>query len=507
MKKVLSVEQIREADAYTIKNEPVASIDLMERASMKCVKWLEAYMDRIYAFYIFCGPGNNGGDGLAIARLLAEKGFEVKVVIPEITENYSLDFKINHDRLVQQQKCEIISLKSLDNFPDIPENHIIIDAIFGSGLSKPVSGLAAELINEINKLACITIAIDIPSGLFADRSSVIEKASIIQADYTLSFQSSKLAFFMPENDRFVGKWEILSIGLNEKYIDEVKVKDYLIKKNDCRKIYKKRTKFSHKGNYGHALLVAGSLGKMGAAVLASKACLRSGVGLLTSHIPQVGNDVLQTAVPEAMISLGRFENSFSNVPDLNNYSAIGAGPGIGTEEQTRNALKVLIQNTHVPMVFDADALNILAENKTWLAFLPKGCVITPHPKEFERLAGKSTNDFERVALAKEFAVKHDLVVVLKGAYTQIVTPLGDCFFNCTGNPGMATAGSGDVLTGIILSLMAQGYTGVHAALIGVYVHGLAGDKAAKKSGETSLIASDIIENLGKAFKEIEIKKV
>ncbi|PKP33659.1 MAG: bifunctional ADP-dependent NAD(P)H-hydrate dehydratase/NAD(P)H-hydrate epimerase [Bacteroidetes bacterium HGW-Bacteroidetes-17] len=507
MKKVLSVEQIREADAYTIKNEPVASVDLMERASMKCVKWLEAYQDRIYSFYIFCGPGNNGGDGLAIARLLSEKGFEVKVVIPQISKKYSADFKINHDRLIQQKKCEIVNLKSLADFPEISENHIIIDAIFGSGLSKPVSGLAAELIDKINKLDGITIAIDIPSGMFADQSSVIEKAPIIQADYTLSFQFPKLAFFMSENDIYVGKWEILSIGLSEKFMDEVQVKDYLIKKSDCIKVYRKRAKFSHKGNYGHALLVAGSLGKMGAAVLASKACLRSGVGLLTSHIPQVGNDILQTAVPESMLSLGRFENYFSDVPDLRFYSAIGVGPGIGMEEQTRNALKVLIQNAHVPMVFDADALNILAENKTWLAFLPKGCVITPHPKEFERLAGKSTNDFERVALAKVFAVKHNLVVVLKGAYTQIVTPSGECFFNSTGNPGMATAGSGDVLTGIILSLMAQGYSSVHAALIGVYVHGLAGDQAAKKMSEASIIASDIIENLGKAFKKIEIKKV
>jgi len=507
MKKVLSVEQIREADAYTIKNEPIASVDLMERASMKCVKWLEAYMDRVYPFCVFCGPGNNGGDGLAIARLLAEKGFEVMVVVPQISEKYSVDFKINHERLIQQKKCEILSLKSLKDLPEISKDHIIIDAIFGSGLSKPVSGLAAELIDNINKLACIKIAIDIPSGLFADQSSVIEKASIIQADYTLSFQFPKHAFFMAENDRYVGKWEVLSIGLNEDYIDKITVKDYLIKKNDCGEIYRKRTKFSHKGNYGHALLVAGSLGKIGAAVLATKACLRSGVGLLTSHVPQIGNAILQTAVPEAMLSLGRFENYFSDLPDLSNYSAIGVGPGIGMEEQTQNALKVLIQNSHVSIVFDADAINILAEHKTWLAFLPKDCVITPHPKEFERLAGKSANDFERAALARAFAVKHNLVVVLKGACTQIATPLGYCFFNSTGNPGMATAGSGDVLTGIILSLMAQGYSGTHAAIIGVYVHGLAGDLAAKKSGETALIASDIVEKLGKAFKKIETKKV
>lgn len=503
MKKILSVDQIRKADAFTIENEPIPSIDLMERASNQCVRWIQKHLDQQTDFYIFCGPGNNGGDGLAVSRLLHEAGFKVIPVIVAFTDKYSTDFIINRDRLLKNS-VDCIELKSIENFPEIDKESVVIDAIFGSGLSKPVGGFAAEVIGAINQLNNITIAIDIPSGLFADQSSQNKTAQIIRADYTLSFQLPKYAFLMPENDPYVGKWQILPIGLSDQFIDDIVVRNYLLEKSDCSGVYQKRTKFSHKGNYGHALLIAGGLGKMGASILASRACLRSGVGLLTAHVPLQGIEILQTAVPEAMLDLGRFENYFSNVPDLKGYTSIGVGPGIGLQEQTRNALKLLIQNSTIPMVLDADALNILAENKTWLSFLPKGSVITPHPKEFERLTEKASNDFERAAFAKDFAVKFGLVVVLKGAHTQIATPLGECFFNSTGNPGMATAGSGDVLTGIILGLMAQGYSGVHAAMIGVYVHGLAGDLAVKKTGHTALIASDIIAKLGKAFKKIEV---
>ena len=380
MKKILSVEQTREADAYTIKNEPIASIDLMERASLKCVEWVEKHLPGQSDVYVFCGPGNNGGDGLAIARLLIEREYKVKVVVLHFTDKFSADFTINYNRLFEKDGCEILDLRSITEFPTISEDCFVVDAIFGSGLSKPVTGFAADVIDEINRLACITIAIDIPSGLYADQASVEKKTSIIQADYTLSFQFPKLAFLFAENDKYIGRWEVLPIGLIQACIDEVRVSNYLIYKKDCKNIFKKRYKFSHKGNFGHALLVSGSLGKMGAAVLASKACLKAGVGLLTTHIPQIGNDILQTAVPEAMLSLGRFENYFSDVPNLATYSAIGVGPGIGMQEQTQNALKVLIQNSLVPIIFDADALNILAENKTWLSFLPKGCIITPAPK-------------------------------------------------------------------------------------------------------------------------------
>lgn len=506
MKKIFPVEKIREADAFTIKNEPVTSIDLMERASMQCVNWLINNIQKPSEIYVFCGPGNNGGDGLAIARLLLDRGYAVNPVILKFSDRFSPDFSVNLKRLKDQSKCKIVQLKEGDKFPKISKNTLVVDAVFGSGLSKPISGFVAEIIQKINELNCLKVAIDIPSGLFADKSSQVQKNTIIQADHTLSFQFPKLAFLMSENDAFVGRWEILPIGLSPDFIAATKAQNYVISESDCRDVFKQRGKFSHKGNYGHALLIAGGLGKMGAAVLASSACLRAGVGLLTTHVPKVGTDVLQTSVPEAMLSLGRFENYFSNVPDLAPYSAVGVGPGIGMQEQTQNALKVLIQEAKTPIVFDADALNILAENKTWLAFLPKGCIITPHPKEFERLAGKADHDIERAAMAKAFAIKHGLVVVLKGAHTQIVTPRGDCFFNSSGNPGMATAGSGDTLTGIILGLLAQGYSSVHAAILGVYVHGLAGDMTEQKIGQTALLASDIIKRLGKAFLRLESTK-
>ncbi len=506
MKKILSVEQIREADSHTIINEPIESNDLMERAAEQCVHWIAQHRNSKSELIIFCGPGNNGGDGMAMARLLCELNYKVKVFLLKISNHLSKDLEINYERLKEQSKCEIVEVGDVEDLSEIPDKAVVIDAIFGSGLSKPITGLASEVVGEINKHVGITIAIDIPSGLYADVNTDGRQNHVIQADYTLSFQFPKYAFLMSENDRFVGRWIVLPIGLSEDYINEVKTANYLLEKGDNQKIFKNRLKFSHKGNYGHALLIAGSLGKMGAAVLASKSCLRSGLGLLTTHIPFKGNDVLQSAVPEAMVSLGRFENYFSNVPELKVYNAIGVGPGIGLQEQTQNSIKVLIQNAEVPIVFDADALNILAENKTWLAFLPKGSILTPHPKEFERLAGKSENDFERVDKVKSFAVKHNVVMVLKGAHTIIATPSGECFFNNSGNPGMATAGSGDVLTGIILGLLAQNYTSIQAAIIGVFVHGLAGDLAVKKTGQTSLIASDIIKYLGKAYKKLESKK-
>jgi NAD(P)H-hydrate epimerase len=238
---------------------------------------------------------------------------------------------------------------------------------------------------------------------------------------------------------------------------------------------------------------------MGAAVLAAKACLRSGPGLVTAHIPRSGNTILQTAVPEAMLFLDADEDIFSGIPDLSGYSSIAIGPGIGQADATRRALKHLIQNSNLPLIFDADALNILGESKTWISFIPKGSIFTPHPKEFERLVGKSSDDFERNKIQREFSIKHGVYVVLKGAHTAITTPDGNCYFNTTGNPGMATGGSGDVLTGILAGIKAQGYSSLETCLLGVYIHGLAGDFAAEERGHEALIAGDIIQHLGNAF--------
>jgi NAD(P)H-hydrate epimerase len=507
--KILPVPLIREADAYTIEHEPISDIDLMERAAGKCADWLIANIPQNREIVVFCGSGNNGGDGLAIARFLVLTRYQVKVFLLAPPEKMSPSCLINYQRLKENHPgCAITQIGSTSisedlTLPEINEKTVVIDAIFGSGLTRMPEGHIARVIDFINESKAVVVAIDVPSGLFCDESSRNEeKPAVIHADYTLTFAPPKLAWFFPENDVYVGDWQLLDIGLSPEFIESAAVRNFMMESTDISRFLKKRNKFAHKGNFGHALLICGSTGKMGAAVLSAKACLRSGAGMVTVRVPSSGTTILQTAIPEAMISIDPDPENFTDVPDLSNFSAIAIGPGIGTGDQTARALKLLIQQATVPVIFDADAINILGENKTWLAFIPKGSVFTPHPKEFERLVGKSANDFERNTLQREFSYKIHCYVVLKGAHTTISTPDGNCFFNTTGNPGRATGGSGDVLTGIIAGLMAQGYTSLESCLAGVFIHGLAGDFAFSTLGFESLIASDIIENLGQSFRKL-----
>ena len=497
--KIFPVDKIREADAATIKNEPVSSIDLMERASTKLFNWTKEHVSTEKNINIFCGLGNNGGDGLALGRMLANNGYLITINIIRYSKKTSEDFQINYERLTGTSGITIVDINEKSDIPEIDQNDVVIDAIFGSGLTKPFTGVIGDIVQLINETESITIAIDVPSGLFTDKCSTTEKSNIVKADYTLSFQFPKLAFLLPENELFVGNWEILDIGLSNDYIKSTKTKNYFIVDEDIYPILRGRAKFSHKGTYGHALLIAGSYGKMGAAILASRACLRAGVGLLHTHVPKAGIQILQTASPETMISVDRYDNYFSEVPEIGQYNAIGIGPGLGMEHQSQMAMKLLIQNSTCPMVIDADALNIISENKTWLAFLPQGSILTPHPKEFKRIAGSWQNDFERLDKQRNLAQKHGIYIVLKGANTSICFPDGQCYFNSTGNPGMATAGSGDALTGIITGLLASGYSSGIASVLGVYIHGLSADIAVADQGYSSLIATDIIDNLGKAF--------
>jgi len=502
--KIFSVNKIRKADAFTIKNEPITSIDLMERAATQIFNWVKNHVSSKKKINIFAGLGNNGGDGLAVGRMLADSGYQVKINIIRYSDKNSEDFQINFERIAGIEGITINEINKAVDIPELCDSDVIIDAIFGSGLARPITGLVGEVIKYINNSQAIIISIDIPSGLFADTCSLTEKGEIINSDYTLSIQLPKLAFLLPENEMYVGNWEIMEIGLSPEYINSTPTKNHFITNQDIIPTLKNRTKFSHKGTYGHALLITGSNGKMGAAVLASKACLRSGVGLLHTHIPRAGINILQTASPETMISIDRYDNYFSEVPDIGLFNAIGIGPGLGMEHQSQMAMKLLIQNSPSPLVIDADALNILSENPTWLAFLPNGSILTPHPKEFQRIAGSWQNDFERLEKQRNLAQKHGVYIVLKGANTSICFPNGQCYFNSTGNPGMATAGSGDVLTGIITGLLASGYSSGISATLGVYLHGLSGDIAAEKKGYETLIASDIIDNLGDAFKKLHI---
>lgn len=498
--KILSLAQIREADQYTIDKEPVASIDLMERAALACVNWIEERYDAQTEFKIVCGQGNNGGDGLAIARLLTDRNYKAQVFIVNHSEKLAPDFIANYERIGSKNEIvNVISVASFQNKFQPTQNTVIIDAILGSGLNKSVTGLIADCISYINRLSLPVISIDIPSGLYGDNLNDATSI-IIKANFTLTFQFPKLSFMFTENAGCVGEFSVLDIGLHPEYIGQAPTKDHFITRNDACSFLKTRSKIAHKGIFGHALLIAGSYGKIGAAVLSSKACMRSGVGLLTVHIPKCGYEILQTTVPEVMVDTDEEQNFISNAIKIEKYNAIGIGPGIGVEKETQNAVKLLIQNSSAPLVFDADAINIIAENKTWLSFIPANSIFTPHPKEFERLVGKAKNSEERLQLQREFSFKYHSYVVLKGAHTAISCPDGTVFFNSTGNPGMATAGSGDVLTGIITSLLAQNYSAQQACMLGVYLHGSAGDFAAHKKTEESMIASDIIENLGEAFK-------
>jgi len=500
--KILPVEKIREADAYTIEHEPIKDIDLMERAARKCFEWLYQHISSSRSVKVIAGAGNNGGDGLAIARMLAEKDYHVELLLAGSQDRLSPSCKVNLERykLLCDDRCLLTEHPStLPDWEGVGDETLVIDALFGSGLTRPATGFFAELIQFVNKLESLVVSIDVPSGLLIDKTINSENhPAVIMADYTLTFAPPKLAFFFPENDPYIGEWILLDIGLSEEYLIQADVNNFMVTVASIKPLLRKRKKFAHKGTFGHSLLICGMRGKMGAAVLAAKACLRSGSGLVTVLVPLSGVDILQTAVPEAMLSIDPDEMCFSSLPKLDGYTAVGIGPGIGLNKTTGDGFKHLIQ-TGLPLIIDADAINILGENKTWLSFLPPGCILTPHPKEFERIAGKTSDDFQRNQLQRELSRKYACYIVLKGAYTAITTPNGRCFFNTTGNPGMATGGSGDVLTGIITGLVAQHYPPLEASLLGVYLHGLAGDMAAKVNGQEALTANDIINNIGNAF--------
>ncbi len=506
--KILTSEQIREADSYTIKNEPVASADLMERAATVCTDWLTGNYKPSASFKIFAGPGNNGGDAWAIARLMAEKGYgKVSMYLLDIADKLSPDSEINRQRLESQNIVKIKVLRSEKDFPEINDSDIIIEGLFGSGLTRPLNGLAAALVHYLNGSEAKIISIDIPGGLFGEDNSNNIKDNIIKADCILTFQFPKLSFFFPENEPYVGNWHVLPIGLHPGFINNVGSPYNYVTESEIRESLKERKKFSHKGTFGHGLLISGSYGMMGAAVLGARAALRAGAGLITAHIPRSGYNIIQTAIPEAIVSIDKSDTAFTGFPEPGRFNAIAVGPGLGHNEDTQKALKELLKKVNVPLVIDADALNIISESKELTGLIPENSILTPHPGEFQRLFGPYKDDFSRNKAQMEYAEKYKVYIVLKGAYTSIACPDGNCYFNTTGNPGMATAGSGDVLTGVILSLLTQYYAPKEAALTGVFLHGLAGDIAAGEKGENALIASDIIDNISRAFLKLKNNKV
>lgn len=498
--KILSAQQIRAADAYTIEHEPIRSVLLMERAAAECAGWMvHTFGENPPPFYIFCGMGNNGGDGLVIARLLKEHGFSVQAWLIHHTDAASTDNEAN-----QPHFPELQHIHSPADFPSMEQEGVVVDAIFGTGLSRPVEGWIASILHKINDQHSrhTIVSIDMPSGLMADQAS--SHAPCVHSRYTLSFQFYKLAFMLPENAVKAGLVIILQIGLHPDYIAQVQTRFHVVDEQIVRTIYQPRDPFAHKGTYGHSLLIAGSHGKMGAAVLAARACLRAGAGLLTAHVPRCGYEIMQTSVPEAMCEMEDTANISIHFHETvkDSYAAIGIGPGIGTEAPTAKALEKLLSKYEKPMVLDADALNIISTYPFLLPKIPHSSILTPHPKEFERLFGPTEDHFQRLELLSAKAQELQLYILLKGRFSAMACPDGAVYFNPTGNPGMASGGTGDVLTGILTGLLSQGYTPKAALLLGVWLHGLAGDLAADDISEESLLAEDLINYLGLAWLKI-----
>ena len=502
--KIFTSTQIHELDRYTIENEPIPSLDLMERAAKALTQAITEMYSVTTPVVVFAGPGNNGGDALAVARLMADKNYQVSVYLFNISGSLSPDCAANKQRLQENKRIrQFIEVIEEFNPPALEANMLVIDGLFGSGLNKPLAGGFASLVKYINSSPAQVVAIDIPSGLMTEDNTYNVRANIIRADHTLTLQQVKLSFLFPENQQFVGNLRVLDIRLSEEGMRKLDSQYTIVEENDVRQLMLPRSPYAHKGQMGNALLIAGSYGMAGAAILAARACMRAGVGKVTVNSPKRNLPLLQVAVPEAIVQNSLEETYFAEAVDTEDFNALGIGPGLGQSEQTAIAMIAQLRRTQCPIVVDADALNILANHRAWLQQLPQDIIMTPHPKELDRLEGHSADSYERLTKASNLAERLKGYIVLKGHHTAICCPGGHILFNSTGNAGMATAGSGDVLTGIITGLLARGYKPQDACVVGVYLHGLAGDIAAHDLGEESLTASDIINCLPHAFKRLK----
>ena len=498
--KLFSKEQIYEGDKITTERQKISSTELMERAGIQIFNWMHSRMQGAQVpIHVFCGIGNNGGDGLVLARHLITHGYNVITYIVNCSDKRTKDFLINYDRIKNVTKDWPKMLSCKNDFSEIviDEKDIIVDAIFGIGLNRPPNDWVIELFERFRASKAFTLSVDIPSGLYSDKAVENDKA-VVNAGYTLSFQSPKLTFFLPETAKFTVQWEALDIGIDRDYLMQTETEVELISKYEVLPLYKPREKFSHKGDFGHVMILGGSYGKIGAVNLASRAALSAGAGLVTAYVPKCGYQSLQTAIPEVMVITDENETHVSNIKFDIEPTVIGVGVGLGTTTETAKAFEAFLKKNKTPLVIDADGLNLLSKKKTLLKLLPEQSILTPHPKELERLIGKWSNDFEKLKKVKAFSKKYNVIVLIKGA-NSITVYLDKLYINTTGNPGMATAGSGDVLTGIISGLVAQGYESLSATVFGVYLHGKSADIALEDYGYQSLIASHIIETVGDAF--------
>ena len=498
--KVYSAAQIKEIDAYTIEHEPISSVNLMERASIAVAHEIMERWGNAVSYKVFAGPGNNGGDALAVSRIMAKAGCRVSVYLFNTKGSLSPDCQTNKIRLHECRNVNFVEVTSSFAPPVLGADDVVIDGLFGTGVSRPLSGGFASMVKYINASEATVVSIDVPSGLMCEDNENNVADHIIKADYTFTFQYPKLSFLFPENEQYVGQWKVLDIKLMEPDTEDFQSPYNYTETSDIVPMLRTRMRFAHKGTAGNAILVAGKKGMAGAAILASRACLRSGVGKITVRT-QEGNVLpLQIAVPEAVLSIEGDEAYFSHSFPMQGFDAIAIGPGIGKEAATAQAMIEQIKlSCNVPIILDADAINILGDHRGWISQLSKDCIFTPHKKELFGLIGTSTNSYDQLCKTRELCSRQQIYIVIKGAFSAVVCPDGSVCFNPTGNQGMATAGSGDVLTGVILALLAQGYDADSAVKLGVYLHGLAGDVASETRGYEGLIASDIVESLPEAF--------
>ena len=499
--KIFTSAQIHELDNYTIEHEPIKSIDLMERAAKTLTEAIVERWAVSVPIVVFAGPGNNGGDALAVARMLTERGYQVKTFLFNISGRLSADCAENKRRLSEVKKAKNLFTEVTLEFdpPQLERGMLVVDGLFGSGLNKPLSGGFASLVKYINASHAEVVSIDMPSGLMTEDNTYNVRTNIVRADLTLTLGQKKLAMLFAENQQYIGELRVLDIRLSREGIKKIDSQYTMLEEDDVRQLLLPRDPFAHKGTMGNALVIAGSYGMAGAAILATEACLRSGVGKVTCHSPRKNVTIMQTAVPEAVLQIDREETTFSEAVDTEDFQAVGIGPGLGQTEQTAVAIISQIRRTQCPLVCDADAINVLSTHRAWMQQLPKDIIMTPHPKEFDRLEGHSADSFERLSKARDLAQRLQAYVILKGHRSALCCPDGHIVFNTTGNAGMATGGSGDVLTGILTGLLARGYNRYEACVVGMYLHGLAGDIAARELGEESLIARDLIRYLPKAF--------
>ena len=501
--KIFNSEKLREIDKATCEAQQVDSVELMERAASAVSYEIISRFLPGQRIVVVAGPGNNGGDALAVARMLIEQGYrKVEVFLFNVTGRLSHDCEVERKRLIAPDAVDFTEIEREFNPPYLSEDDVVIDGLFGSGLNKPLQGGFRAVARLINESGAYVVSIDVPSGLFGEWNDNVVLRDVVHADLTLTFQTPRLSFFFEDNEQCVGEWKILDIDLDEATIRKTQADFTLVEARNVRPLLRPRRNFTGKRDYGSALVMAGSLGMMGAAVMCARAALRCGAGLATVHSARCGMPVIQTAVPEAMFEPDSSENFISDMSVHHNHQVVMAGPGIGTREKTANALADLLKKVKSPLVLDADALNCIAQHPEMLPLLPPQTVITPHQGEFDRLFGEQQTAEQRLKKAIEMAQYYNIIIVLKSHHTAIVRPTGRVYFNSSGNPGMATAGAGDVLTGVIGAFIAQGYRPDLAAPIGVYIHGLAGDLAASEIGQFGVIASDISDHLGRAINKV-----